>query len=50
MAGRTAPVRSVGLAGMQERVRLLNGHLRIRSNPGRGTTITVEIPIAHEGS
>jgi len=49
MTGRTAPVRSVGLAGMQERVRLLNGHLRIRSNPGRGTTISVEIPIAHEG-
>jgi signal transduction histidine kinase len=50
MVGRTTPVRSVGLAGMQERVRLLNGCLRIRSRPGRGTTIAVDIPIVQEGS
>jgi signal transduction histidine kinase len=48
--GRTTWARSVGLLGMQERVRLLNGHLRIRSTPGRGTTIAVRIPIAHEAS
>jgi signal transduction histidine kinase len=50
VGGRTTRVRSVGLLGMQERVRLLNGHLRIRSIPGRGTTIAVRIPIAHEAS
>jgi signal transduction histidine kinase len=44
------PARSVGLAGMQERVRLLNGCMRIRSQPGKGTTIAVQIPIVEEGS
>ena len=46
----TLPVRSVGLAGMQERVRLLNGCMRVRSQPGKGTTIAVQIPIVEEGS
>jgi signal transduction histidine kinase len=45
LVGRTTQARSVGLAGMQERVRLLNGRLRVRSQPGRGTTIAVDIPI-----
>jgi len=44
------PARSVGLVGMQERVRLLNGHMRIRSQPGKGTTIAVEIPIVEESN
>jgi len=35
----------LGLAGMEERARLLNGSLRIESAPGKGTTVTVEIPI-----
>jgi len=35
----------LGLAGMEERARLLNGSLRIESVPDKGTTITVEIPI-----
>ncbi len=46
--GPNAPVGSVGLLGMQERVRLLNGALDIRSETGRGTTVAVEIPIAEE--
>jgi signal transduction histidine kinase len=50
ISGRDTPFRSVGLAGMQERVRLLNGHLRIRSGPGRGTSIAVQIPLLHEGT
>jgi signal transduction histidine kinase len=37
--------RSVGLLGMQERVRLLNGSLTIDSHRGTGTTISIEIPI-----
>jgi signal transduction histidine kinase len=46
----TLPVRSVGLAGMQERVRLLNGCMRVRSQPGRGTTVAVQIPILEEAN
>jgi signal transduction histidine kinase len=34
----------LGLLGMDERARLLGGSLDIRSLPGRGTTITVELP------
>jgi PAS domain S-box-containing protein len=35
----------LGLAGMQERIQLLNGILKIESEPGKGTTVTVEAPI-----
>jgi signal transduction histidine kinase len=35
----------LGLAGMQERIQLLNGSLKIESEPGRGTTVTVEAPV-----
>jgi two-component system sensor histidine kinase DegS len=35
----------LGLAGMEERVRLLNGSMRIESEPGRGTRVTIEAPI-----
>ncbi|PYI87331.1 MAG: histidine kinase, partial [Verrucomicrobia bacterium] len=38
----------LGLLGMQERVRLVDGHLTIQSEPGRGTTVMVEIPLKHE--
>ena len=34
----------LGLLGMQERVRLVNGRFAIESAPGRGTTVRVEIP------
>jgi signal transduction histidine kinase len=40
-----ATMRSRGLAGMQERVRLLGGELAIESRPGAGTQITAELPI-----
>ena len=36
---------SVGLLGMQERVRLLNGRLEVRSTEGDGTTVIVEAPV-----
>ncbi|MGH9662176.1 MAG: histidine kinase, partial [Bryobacteraceae bacterium] len=39
---------SFGLSGMIERVALLGGHLGIRSVPGKGTTISVVLPIRRE--
>ncbi|MBE9501594.1 MAG: PAS domain S-box protein [Chloroflexi bacterium] len=34
----------LGLAGIQERARLLGGTLELQSTPGKGTTLMVEIP------
>jgi two-component system NarL family sensor kinase len=39
---------SYGLEGMKERARLLGGTLRVRSRPGRGTTVTVSAPLPTE--
>jgi PAS domain S-box-containing protein len=36
---------SSGLAGMQERVKLLDGHLTIEAGPGLGTQITAGLPL-----
>ncbi len=38
------PESGIGLKGMRERVRLLDGTMRIRSSPGVGTSITVVVP------
>ena len=35
----------LGLAGMHERVRLLNGSLIVRSKPGEGATVAIEAPV-----
>jgi PAS domain S-box-containing protein len=35
----------LGLAGMQERARLLGGNVKMESEPSKGTTVTVEAPI-----
>lgn len=35
----------LGLAGMQERAQLLGGILKAQSEPGKGTRITVELPL-----
>lgn len=35
----------LGLFGMQERATLVNGRLTVESQPGRGTTVFVEIPL-----
>jgi two-component system sensor histidine kinase DegS len=40
-----AAVGKLGLAGMQERARLIGGKLTIESELGEGTTVSVEIPI-----
>jgi len=41
---------SVGLMGMQERTRLLSGRFDIRSEEGKGTQVTVEVPVAIGGA
>jgi signal transduction histidine kinase len=40
----------LGLFGMRERVEMLGGSLIIESSPGKGTTISVEVPYDHPGS
>ena len=37
--------RRLGLLGMQERVRLVNGEFSIQGEPGKGTTVRVSIPL-----
>ena len=34
----------LGLLGMQERVRLVNGRFSVKPKPGKGTTVQVEVP------
>jgi signal transduction histidine kinase len=36
--------RRMGFRSMEERVRLLNGRIKINSRPGEGTKIFVEVP------
>jgi len=40
--------RGLGLTSMQERVRLVNGTIRIQSEPRGGTTISVSVPFKSE--
>jgi two-component system sensor histidine kinase DegS len=35
----------LGLVGMQERAQLIGGKLNLKSKPGRGTTLTLEVPV-----
>ncbi len=52
--GRGFPCRAgdgdshLGLSGMEERAALLGGTVRIESDPGKGTTVTVRLPCAEE--
>ena len=39
------PTGKLGLAGMQERVQLLGGTVKLESEPGKGTKISVEAPV-----
>jgi two-component system, NarL family, sensor kinase len=45
---RGAHRRGFGLVGIEDRARLTGGHASIRSKPGRGTTVTVTIPLRVE--
>lgn len=38
----------VGLFGMEERARLAGGSLRVQSAPGRGTSVTLTVPVERE--
>jgi len=38
----------MGLMGMQERLRLVNGQFSVESEPGKGTTIRATIPLKTE--
>lgn len=42
--GQVGPIQSVGLLGMQERVRLLGGRLDIECHAASGTIVRVEVP------
>jgi PAS domain S-box-containing protein len=42
--GDLAKQGKLGLAGMQERAQLVGGTIAVQSEPGKGTTITVEAP------
>ncbi|KPK48191.1 MAG: hypothetical protein AMJ77_00680 [Dehalococcoidia bacterium SM23_28_2] len=44
--GDLAATGKLGLLGMHERARLLGGALDIRSEPGRGTTVVVELQVS----
>ena len=39
-------VRGLGLVGMEERVNHLGGEFEIESEPGAGTKVAVELPLA----
>jgi len=43
--GDLATTGKLGLLGMQERVQLIDGKIAVESRPGKGTTITVEVPV-----
>jgi signal transduction histidine kinase len=35
----------LGLAGIQERVQRIGGSLQVDSAPGKGTRVTVQVPV-----
>jgi two-component system sensor histidine kinase DegS len=43
--GDLATAGKLGLIGMHERAHLLGGTLTVRSEPGKGTTVTVDVPV-----
>jgi signal transduction histidine kinase len=38
----------IGIVSMKERVRLVQGEFLLHSEPGRGTTVSVFVPLAKE--
>jgi signal transduction histidine kinase/uncharacterized protein YoaH (UPF0181 family) len=48
--GGADPVHGSGLVGLTDRIEALGGSIRVRSRPGEGTHIAVELPLEPEGS
>ena len=48
-AGFQPREKGMGILGMEERVRHLHGSFRVESQPGQGTTIAVDLPLAPTG-
>ncbi|MBI4336519.1 MAG: HAMP domain-containing protein [Chloroflexi bacterium] len=48
LLSKEMPTKSFGLLGLQERVRLLNGQVHIRSQENKGTEVVVQIPVVAE--
>ncbi len=44
-AGQSSPAGHFGLLDMRERAQSMGSHLRVESEPGRGTRIAVEVPL-----
>jgi signal transduction histidine kinase len=42
--------RSLGVAGMRERALQWNGRLRLHGQPGKGTSVTLQMPLKREDS
>jgi signal transduction histidine kinase len=40
--------KGIGLVGMEERISELGGKLKISSQPGKGTIVVMELPVAQE--
>ncbi len=45
-----APAGHFGLLGMRERTRRIRGRLHVRSRPGRGTVVSILVPLGSESS
>lgn len=50
LPGEVKDRRSIGLLGMEERAALLKGEFEITGEPGRGTLVTVKIPLSRRPS
>jgi signal transduction histidine kinase len=47
-AARPESRKGIGLVGMEERISELGGKLKISSQPGKGTVVVMELPMAQE--
>ena len=45
-----SPAASLGLVGMRERIRLVQGEIRWDAGPGHGTRVSVRVPLASGGA
>ncbi|TGE06557.1 sensor histidine kinase [Hymenobacter fodinae] len=43
---QTREVKGMGLSSIRSRVELLNGQFQLRSRPGHGTMVTIQLPVA----